>query len=239
MTKTGVMICGHGSRSQAAVDEFAVLAERLPEFLPDDWPVEYGYLEFANPVIRVGLDKLREQGCDEILAVPGMLFSAMHTKNDIPTVLNKYQAETGVKTMYGRELGVAPKMIAAAGGRVQEAIDKANAELGDLPLEEALNEFETVTRSTDRIINQEGEAIAAQLRATLTSASGAAKALEQTLEEARPATRQLTESTLPAAEATLRDLRATSKALRDVTEKIDEQGAGALLSSQPLPDYKP
>ena len=104
MTKTGVMICGHGSRSQAAVDEFAVLAERLPEFLPDDWPVEYGYLEFANPVIRVGLDKLREQGCDEILAVPGMLFSAMHTKNDIPTVLNKYQAETGVKTMYGREL---------------------------------------------------------------------------------------------------------------------------------------
>ncbi len=28
--KTGVMICGHGSRSQAAVDEFAVLAEKLP-----------------------------------------------------------------------------------------------------------------------------------------------------------------------------------------------------------------
>ena len=104
---------------------------------------------------------------------------------------------------------------------------------------EALNEFESVTRSTDRIINREGEAIAAQLRATLTSASGAAEALEQTLEEARPATRQLTESTLPAAEATLRDLRATSKALRDVTEKIDEKGAGSLLSSQPLPDYKP
>ena len=68
---------------------------------------------------------------------------------------------------------------------------------------------------------------------------GAAKALEDTLNEARPATRQLTESTLPAAEATLRDLRETSKALRDVTEKIDEKGAGALLSSQPLPDYKP
>ena len=28
--KTGVMICGHGSRSQAAVDEFAVLAKKLP-----------------------------------------------------------------------------------------------------------------------------------------------------------------------------------------------------------------
>ena len=104
---------------------------------------------------------------------------------------------------------------------------------------EALDQFETVTRSTDRIINQEGEAIAAELRETLRSASGAAASLEQTLAEARPAARQLTESTLPAAEATLRDLRATSKALRDVTEKVDEKGAGALLQSQPLPDYEP
>lgn len=104
---------------------------------------------------------------------------------------------------------------------------------------ETLDQFEKVTASTDRIINQEGEEIAKQLRATLKSASGAAAALEQTLEEARPATKQLTESTLPAAEATLKDLRATSKALREVTEKIDERGAGALLSSQPLPDYKP
>lgn len=104
---------------------------------------------------------------------------------------------------------------------------------------EALNEFEKVTASTDRILNSEGQQIAAQLRSTLTSASGAAAALQTTLEEARPATKQLTESTLPAAEATLRDLRATSKALRSVTEKIDEQGATALLKSQPTPDYEP
>ncbi|MDG5749101.1 MlaD family protein [Qipengyuania sp. XHP0207] len=104
---------------------------------------------------------------------------------------------------------------------------------------EALDAFEKVTLSTDRLINEEGEQIAGQLRQTLNSASGAAQALEQTLAEARPATRQLTESTLPAAEATLRDLRATSKALRDVTEKLDEKGAGALISSQPLPDYEP
>ena len=50
--KTGVMICGHGSRSQSAVDEFRVLAEKLPAYLPDDWMTDYGYLEFANPVHR-------------------------------------------------------------------------------------------------------------------------------------------------------------------------------------------
>ncbi|MGO4914295.1 sirohydrochlorin chelatase [Pseudogemmobacter sp. W21_MBD1_M6] len=130
------MICGHGSRSQAAVDEFSVLAEKLPAFLPPDWPCEYGYLEFANPVIRDGLDKLRAQGCDKILAVPGMLFAAMHAKNDIPTVLNTYAAKHGIEVSYGRELGVDPKMIAAAGARVQEALDRANAEMGHIPNEE-------------------------------------------------------------------------------------------------------
>ncbi|WP_380054786.1 sirohydrochlorin chelatase [Falsihalocynthiibacter sp. SS001] len=136
MSKIGVMICGHGSRSQDAVDEFAVLAEKLPALLPSEWMVDYGYLEFANPVIRDGLDRLREAGCDKIVAVPGMLFAAMHAKNDIPTVLNTYSAKHGVDVSYGRELGVDPKMIAAAGERVQEAVDRANAEYGDLPLEE-------------------------------------------------------------------------------------------------------
>lgn len=134
--KTGVMICGHGSRSQSAVDEFATLAEKLPPFLPDDWLTDYGYLEFANPVIRDGLDNLREAGCDRILAVPGMLFAAMHAKNDIPTVLNTYAEKHGIDVHYGRELGVDPKMIAAAASRIQDAVDKANAEHGALPLSE-------------------------------------------------------------------------------------------------------
>jgi sirohydrochlorin cobaltochelatase len=133
MSRFGVMVCGHGSRSQAAVDEFAVLATRLRDHFPD-WPVEYGYLEFANPVIRDGLDKLREAGCDHILAVPGMLFAAMHAKNDIPTVLNTYAAKHGITVSYGRELAVDPKMVAAAGQRVREAVDRANAELGEVPL---------------------------------------------------------------------------------------------------------
>ena len=131
--KTGVMICGHGSRSQAAVDEFAVLADKLPALLPSDWLVDYGYLEFANPVIRDGLDRLRDAGCDRILAVPGMLFAAMHSKNDIPTVLNTYAAKHGVEVSYGRELGVDPKMISAAAARIRDALDAAG---GDVPLVE-------------------------------------------------------------------------------------------------------
>ena len=132
--KTGVMICGHGSRSQSAVDEFATLADKLPAYLPDDWQTEYGYLEFANPVIRDGLDKLREAGCTRILAVPGMLFAAMHAKNDIPTVLNTYAQKHGIDISYGRELGVDPKMISAAAGRITEAVSAANSKHGPVDL---------------------------------------------------------------------------------------------------------
>lgn len=104
---------------------------------------------------------------------------------------------------------------------------------------EALDQFEKVTASTDRLLNQEGASLAVQLRETLAAAAGAAKALEQTAEEARPATKQLTESTLPAAEAAMRDLRATSKALRELTETIENKGAGALIGGPALPDYEP
>jgi len=130
--RIGVMVCGHGSRSKAAVEEFARAAEALKSHFRD-WPVAYGYLEFANPVIRDGLDVLKEQGCTRILAVPGMLFAAGHAKNDIPSVLNTYQAKHGIRIDYGRELAVDAKMIRAAGERIREALDRANLEHGVLP----------------------------------------------------------------------------------------------------------
>ena len=121
----GVMLCGHGSRDAEAVAEFAVLAERLKAHFPG-WPVDYGYLEFARPILRDGLERLVAQGARHILAVPGMLFAAGHAKNDIPSVLNAYQAaRPGLRIEYGRELGIDAKMIRAAGARIREALDAA------------------------------------------------------------------------------------------------------------------
>ncbi|MCP4327855.1 MAG: sirohydrochlorin chelatase [Alphaproteobacteria bacterium] len=123
--RMGVMICGHGSRDERAVAEFARVAEALRGRFAD-WPVDYGYLEFATPVIRDGLDRLREQGATRILAVPGMLFAAGHAKNDIPSVLNTYRAEhDGLRIDYGRELGIDLKMLRAAGARIEEALAAA------------------------------------------------------------------------------------------------------------------
>jgi sirohydrochlorin cobaltochelatase len=133
--KIGVMVCGHGSRSHAAVDQFAALVKQLPDHF-EDWPVEYGYLEFSNPVIRDGLDRLREQGCNHILAIPGMLFAAMHAKNDIPSVLNAYANQHNLKIEYGRDLGIDDKMISAASSRINDALAKADSHSEAVPRED-------------------------------------------------------------------------------------------------------
>nr|WP_298925847.1 MlaD family protein [uncultured Erythrobacter sp.] len=104
---------------------------------------------------------------------------------------------------------------------------------------EALDAFEKATATTDELLNREGPALAEELRGTLKSANSAAASLAATLEDTRPAARQLRETTLPTAEATLQDLRVTSRALRTLTEKLDNQGVGALVQGQSLPDYEP
>ncbi len=127
--KIGVMVCGHGSRDSAAVSEFESVARGITERLPQ-FDVDSGFLEFARPIIRDGLDRLREAGNTRILALPGMLFAAGHAKNDIPSVLNTYAAQhDGLHIDYARDLGIDLKLVRAAGERVEEAISGAEGEV--------------------------------------------------------------------------------------------------------------
>ena len=119
------MVCGHGSRDTGAVEEFQAVAQGLKERLPQ-YETDWGFLEFATPVIRTGLDALRAKGIRKVLAVPGMLFAAGHAKNDIPSVLNAYQTQNPeLEISYARELGIDLKLIRAAGERVEDALQKA------------------------------------------------------------------------------------------------------------------
>ena len=132
MSKTGIMICGHGSRAKSAEEEFALLAKGLRARYPDT-PVEYGFLEYSAPNIHMGLNALRDAGVTEIVAVPGMLFAATHAKNDIPSVLTTYQEKNpGLTVKYGRELGLHPQMIAAFEARILEALGMDHVHDGDL-----------------------------------------------------------------------------------------------------------
>jgi len=119
--KTAVMICGHGSRDDGAIDQFNQLSGHFKQRLPD-FDIESGFLEFATPVIRTGLEKLKERGATRIVCVPGMLFAAGHVKNDLPSEVNNFASENpDIEVIFGRDLAIDPRLLEAAHDRIAEA----------------------------------------------------------------------------------------------------------------------
>ncbi|HER26627.1 MAG TPA: sirohydrochlorin chelatase, partial [Rhodospirillales bacterium] len=123
------MICGHGSRDENAVAQFNTLAGHFRKLFPE-YDVESGFLEFARPVLRTGLDKLAEQGAERVLCLPGMLFAAGHVKNDLPSEVNEFAADNPhIEVHYGRELAVDSRLLQAAAARIEEAEAAAPTEV--------------------------------------------------------------------------------------------------------------
>ena len=58
------------------------------------------------------------------------------------------------------------------------------------------------------------------------------------VQAAQPGVTSFSEQTVPEVNQLVRDLQATTKSLKSITEKVNRGGAGSLISSQPLPDYK-
>ena len=130
MDRTAVMLCGHGSRDDDAIREFNALAKGFQERHPE-YQVDSGYLEFARPIIRDGLEGLYRSGARRIVAVPGMLFAAGHVKNDIPSELNEFaRAHPGLTIDYARDLAVDSKLLAASRDRIEAAEAAASGDIG-------------------------------------------------------------------------------------------------------------
>ncbi|MFC4294520.1 MlaD family protein [Novosphingobium tardum] len=199
-----------------------------------------GAVRGAPPITEIGPEGVpviptRRGGLGELLSNAPLLLERLATLTERLTLLlsDKNQASiegilANSERMSGSLADSAPKIDRTL-AELQSTLRQANYTLAS---------FEKLAGSTDQMINKEGASLAEQLRTTLKSAQAAATELQGTLGDARPAARQLSEKTLPAAEAALRDLRATTNSLRDVTDKINDQGAGSLVGGAKLPDYK-
>lgn len=79
----------------------------------------------------------------------------------------------------------------------------------------------------------------ANLSKMLASANQSMQTLEAAIADARPGLQTFSQTTIPEANALIRDLRRTSASLSSLTDKLDQQGAGAVIGGSQLPDYKP
>ena len=116
-----VLLIGHGTRIAAGVAEFRALADQLQQALPDRVCLA-GFLELVAPDLTEALESLRRQGHRRIIALPALLMAAGHVKNDIPALLNDFQAEhPEIAVTFGADLGVHPNLLQIARERIESA----------------------------------------------------------------------------------------------------------------------
>jgi phospholipid/cholesterol/gamma-HCH transport system substrate-binding protein len=175
-------------------------------------------------------------GLGEILASAPLLLERVATLTDRLTRLLSDENQASITSILANTDRMSAQ-LADMGPDLRATLTELKGTLAQST--ETLDAFESTLRTTDGLLNQEGKSLATELRATLRSAQGAAGALEATMNDARPAAREMTQTTLPAANAAIQDLRRTSEALRVLTEKLESQGAGSLIGGGKLPDYQP
>jgi phospholipid/cholesterol/gamma-HCH transport system substrate-binding protein len=200
-----------------------------------------GAIKGAPPIIEPGPEGVpviptKQGGLGALLSNAPLLLERLATLTER---LNLLLSDDNQKSIHGilvntdrmtSEFADASPQVKSTLAQLQLTLRQATATLA---------KFEGVADKADTVLGENGSSLANQLKQSLQSAKAAADEFQGALGDARPAVRQLSGSTLPEAEAAIRDLRATTRALRNVTEKIDERGAGSLLGGDKLPDYKP
>jgi phospholipid/cholesterol/gamma-HCH transport system substrate-binding protein len=186
---------------------------------------------FGVPVIPV------KPGTFELLGAlaPELLRDASKLVNNLNAFLdagNRAKVETlldnlnRATTAYGES---APELRAALKD-TQDALREANV---------AARKLGALADSGQTLVDEDARALVADLRATTAKADAALAQIERTAANADPALRQLSETTLPQANALMRDLRTAAESLTAITERVEVSGAASLLGARPLPDYQP
>ncbi|MDT0574640.1 MlaD family protein [Croceicoccus sp. F390] len=200
-----------------------------------------GAVRGAPPIVALGPEGVpviptKLGGLGELLSNAPLLLERLSTLTQRLTLVlsdENQQALTGILSNSERlsgNLADASPMLNDTMAQLQTTLQQANRTLA---------EFEQVAASTDQLINAEGNSLADEVRTTLGTAQEAMVELKATLGDVRPVARQVTQSTLPEAEAAIRDLRATTTSLRNITNTLQDEGATGLLSGQKVPVYEP
>ena len=119
--KEGILLCGHGSRREAAVTSFKKLVTILQERYQTDYEVDYGFLEFNHPTYEAAVERMYLNGIRKIYALPVILFAGSHAKNDIPYELNTIQSyHEDLIIAMGKHIGVNSFVLDLAVKRIEE-----------------------------------------------------------------------------------------------------------------------
>jgi sirohydrochlorin cobaltochelatase len=126
MTRTNILLVGHGSRRPAAVDEFNQFADDLSAAIAQ--PVQVCFLELAAPNMATGMSAAAQAVGDggQVVVVPVFLGAANHEKNDVAAAIQwARQRFPSVTFRYGTPLGPHTRLVELLDLRVRQALTEA------------------------------------------------------------------------------------------------------------------
>jgi phospholipid/cholesterol/gamma-HCH transport system substrate-binding protein len=103
----------------------------------------------------------------------------------------------------------------------------------------AANNVAALTANANQLVTEQGRPAFQNLNKAIASVQQTADTLNATIGDARPGIQNFSKSTLPEVNKLVRELRELSVSLKDVSDRVNQQGIGAALGPEKLPDYKP
>jgi len=176
--------------------------------------IGFGALLSSAPQLLERLSTLTEKLTDML---------SDRNQNSIAGILANTNRLTGALADRGPE-------IAATLAETRVAIQKAGV---------AAEQIGQLAGTTNTLLAEDVRPAAANLNKAVASAQKSMESLNSAIGDARPGLQAFSKQTIPEVGQLVRDLRVMSASLTSVAEKIDQGGAGALVGSPKLPDYKP
>lgn len=115
-----IVILGHGSRRQEANEEVLLLGEMVQSKHPE-WKVAVAFVEFAQPSIEDTLERLYQQGIEEVKIVPMFLTVGNHLHQGLPKRLGLFQEKFPMEITMAKHIGADPVLVTLIEKRVNEA----------------------------------------------------------------------------------------------------------------------
>jgi len=104
---------------------------------------------------------------------------------------------------------------------------------------DAAQQIGELAQTTNGVLADDVRPAMRNLNGAIGSAQKSMESLNEVITDAKPGVQGFSRQTLPEVNRLVHDLRVMALSLSSVAEKVDQRGAGSLLSSPKLPDYEP
>ena len=123
---TAVLLIAHGSKQPAANQDLEWLADELRAGGAYA-PVEFAYLQIAQPTIPEAARRCAEQGATEVLMLPYLLSAGVHATRDLERFRQEFAQEySAIRFVLCAPLGPHPLMVRIVEQRLQEGSAQRN-----------------------------------------------------------------------------------------------------------------